>query len=167
MKKVIRLTESELVKLIKIVLNESNDSLPILPENRLYEIYDFIDSTTSWKLTDLPSIINNKIGIIYHGEGANLIDDVIKENNITKLCQIIGTDTSSVGARPILYPFTKEGSPTQYPPAKYVCFANKYLKLVPINNTDAQIIASKEGGVNYLKTLDASGKPYLVGKKTW
>lgn len=166
MKKVIRLTESDLIKLVKKVLNETGDS-PILPKDRQYEINDFIDSTSSWKLSDLPSIINKKIGIIYHGDGANFIDKAIKQNDVTKLCQIIGTDTSSVGARPILYPITKDDSPAQYPPAKYVCFGNKYLKLVPINNTDAQIIASKEGGVNYLKTLDKSGKPYLVGKKTW
>jgi hypothetical protein len=160
MKKVIRLTESDLINIIERVIKESSEGLPILPD-RLYNVRDFVDSTASIFTKDLPKLIGKRVGIMNYGSEGPLEDYI---NDPVALCRRIGKDTDG-GYRPILYPMTKSDSPSKYPPLKYVCAGTDILKVVGINKSEAELIAMKKDGVNYLKTLDKQGNPYLVKRR--
>lgn len=166
MKKIIKLNESDLINIVKKVLNESTSKgLPILPDGRLYNINDFISPITkNFPIRSLPKYFNNgEVNILRYGDGAGKIDDAIKNMNITQITEIISK--GCYGSRTIIYPVTKEGSPAVVPPFKYVIQGLKngepQLNLVPICSADASVIASKTD-VDYNKTLDSNGKPYLV-----
>ena len=161
MKKIIKLNESDLINIVKKVLNESTSKgLPILPDGRLYNINDFISPITkNFPIRSLPKYFNSgEVNILRYGDGAGKIDDAIKNMNITQITEIISK--GCYGSRTIIYPVTKEGSPAVVPPFKYVV-QGSVLTLVKICKADASVIASLTD-VDYNKTLDSNGKPYLV-----
>lgn len=173
MKKIIKLNESDLINIVKRVINESvvSKGLPILPDGRLYTINDFIDSTTGFDIKNLSKLMNGgKINILRFGDGGGLIDDAIKNMNVEQITKIIGTTDNQGANRTIIYPVTKEGSPAIVPPAKYVVQrvvgGGAFLKLIPITKADANVIASKSD-VDYNKTLDSNKQPYLINDKRW
>lgn len=172
MKKIIKLNESDLINIVKRVLNESTSKgLPILPDGRLYSINDFIVKRSGFPVKGLSTLLKNgTVNILRYGQGAGLIDDAIKNMDVEQIKKIIGTTDNQGSNRTIIYPVTKEGSPAIVPPAKYVVQGvvggEPLLKLIPITKQDADVIAS-QSDVDYNKTLDSTGKPYLIGDKRW
>lgn len=172
MGKVIKLTESDLIRIVKKVLNETVEGLPVRPDGRLYSIKDWVDSTGSFKITDLPKLLNRKIGFLNYGESDDnrlfsALEDMKKTGKVD--AKSICASVNKGGASPILYPMPKQGSPSVYPPAKYYCLGtttgDTYLKLKAINQYDAGVIANAKNGINFLQTVDQNKKPYLVTGK--
>jgi hypothetical protein len=168
MKKIIKLTESDLINIVKKVINESVTSkgLPILPDGRLYSINDFIVKKSGFPVKNLSALLKNGTVNILRYAGDGKIDDAIKNMDVGKIEEIIGTIYNQGSNRTIIYPVTKEGSPAIVPPAKYVV-RGSVLELIPITKADASVIAL-QSDVDYNQTLDSTGKPYLINsKKHW
>jgi hypothetical protein len=168
MKKIIKLNESDLINIVKRVINESTSKgLPILPDGRLYSINDFIVKRSGFPVKGLSTLLKNgTVNILRYGEGGGKIDDAIKNMDMDKIKEILGTTDNQGSNRTIIYPVTKEGSPAIVPPAKYVV-KGSVLELIPITKADASVIAL-QSDVDYNQTLDSTGKPYLINsKKHW
>jgi len=147
MKKVIRLTESDLARIVKRVLKEAEKELPVKPDGTAYTYADFTDRSLSSRLemSKVPMAYDNKMfNILFQGgEGVDF-----KNFNVKQFCQNI----SGGGYDTLLQPLMKQtqtASIAIHPPVKYVCDSTqKYIMLVPINNMDAEQIV-RNGGIDY------------------
>lgn len=149
MKKIIKLTESDLARIVKRVIEENREiSLPVRPGGALYTYGDFVRQTLNSviKISDIPKLKDSNYftdkSIGQHSK-ENL--DFTKPN---QFCSLI----SGPGYNTILQPRMIENQISAmavFPPVKYICDATKtYLRLVPINSKDAELIFNA-GGTDY------------------
>lgn len=146
MKKVIRLTESDLARIVKRVLKEAEKELPVKPDGSAYTIADFTDRTLNSRvnMTEVPDKYKNNFfsSIIGKSDGINWQNFQPKQ-----FCDLI----SGQGYNTLLQPkmIQTYAGIAVYPPVKYVCDPTmKFLELKPINSRDAELIANG-GGIDY------------------
>ena len=159
MKKVIKLTESDLMRIVKRVLKEQSDNsaavettkrktLPVKPEGAAYEYADFTDKSLNSRvpITNVSNMYQKGFFGSLLGQGRDGID--WKNFNSKQFCDRISGQGYNTLLQPKMVQTYAEGA--VHPPVKYVCDSGmNFLVLVPINSLDAEQIYKRGGGIDY------------------
>ena len=148
MKKIIKLTESDIMRIVKRVLKEQTSekkTLPLKPDGAPYNVADFskIPLNNAIPIAEVPN--RYKSGF-FGGKLARQGSDYVDFNNIKTKPFCNGLKSSTLLFPPIVQTYA---SVALYPPVKFICDpSGTHIQLKPINTRDAELIV-RNGGIDY------------------